>query len=93
MNIDTQRPEMEYNLEKALQVLNIELQKQNSFLRSFLLGLVKGFAMSIGATVVFALVFALLFQFARTVDYVPIINSFLTSQAVEEVLNNFAGGK
>lgn len=79
----------EKNPEERLPLLVRELEKQNSIARNFLIGIVRGFGTAIGATVVFGLVLAGFFQAIKSIDYVPILNTILSSQAVEELIHRF----
>lgn len=77
------------SLETKITELTGQLKLQNSFKRNFLQSIVRGFGTALGATAVFGLVLALLFQVIRSIDYVPILNGFLSSQAVEDVIRRF----
>lgn len=76
-------------LETKIAELTRQIKLQNSVRRNFLLSIVRGFGTALGATAVFGLVFALLFQVIRSIDYVPLLNNVLSSQAVEEVIRRF----
>ena len=77
------------NLEKSISKLEKRVAKQTSFKRNFTMSLVRGFGGAIGATVIFGLALALIIQIVRSIDYVPIINNILSSQAIESVIDRF----
>ena len=76
-------------LEEMIDALTKQITIQNSLQRNLLVAVARGFASAIGATVVFGLVLAGLFQIVRSIDYVPILNNILNSQAIEEVIKRF----
>jgi len=76
-------------LEKKITELTKQIQMQNSFRRNFVIAVVRGLGSAIGATVVFGLGLAILFQIVRSIDYVPILNNILNSNAIEEVIHKF----
>lgn len=76
-------------LEATVARLDKQIQAQNSFIRNFGLSLARGLASAVGATIIFGLVIALTIQFLRSIDYVPIINNILDSQAIESVIDRF----
>ena len=77
------------SLEKSISNLEKRVQKQTSFRRNFAMSLVRGFGGAIGATVIFGLALALVIQIVRSINYVPLINNILNSQAIESVINRF----
>lgn len=79
----------EKNLEQEIKELSQHMKLQNSLRRNFVISIVRGFGSALGATVVFGLVIAFLFQIVRSIDYVPILNGILNSQAIEEVIKRF----
>ncbi|MBP7842664.1 hypothetical protein KA017_01535 [Candidatus Woesebacteria bacterium] len=78
-------------LEDKIQQLTKQVKLQNSYKRNFSIGIIRGFGSAIGATVVFGLVLAIFFQVVRSIDYVPILNTILNSQAIEELIRRFTG--
>ena len=76
-------------LEKSISSSEEYERKQTSFGRIFTLALVRGFGTAVGATVIFGLILASIIQIVRSIDYVPIINNLLSSQAIESVINKF----
>ena len=78
-------------LEDKIQELTKQIQLQNSYKRNFMMGIIRGFGAAVGATVVFGLALAILFQIVRTIDYVPVLNNILNSQAIEELIRRFTG--
>jgi hypothetical protein len=76
-------------LEESVSSLEKKVKKQISFRRNFILAMVRGFGSVVGATVVFGLILAAIIQIVRGIDYVPIINNMLNSQAIENVINKF----
>lgn len=77
------------NLEKSVSSLEQVIKKQNSVRHSVALSLLRGFTTALGATVIFGISLALVIQIVRSIDYVPIINNILSSQAIESVINGF----
>ncbi|GIK84112.1 MAG: hypothetical protein BroJett025_07340 [Patescibacteria group bacterium] len=77
------------NLENKIEQLTKQIQIQNSTRRNFYIAVVRGFGSALGATAVFGLVLAILFQIVRSIDYVPVLNNILSSQAIEEVIRRF----
>lgn len=77
--------------EDSILQLTKQIRLQNSFRRNFALGIVRGFAGALGATVVFGVVLAIVFQIVRSIDYVPVLNNLLNSQAIEELILRFTG--
>ena len=76
-------------LEESISRLEEKVRRQTSLRRNFTLSLVKGLGSAVGATVIFALMLASVVQVIRSIDYVPIINNILSSQAIEDVVNRF----
>ncbi len=76
-------------LEGSVLSLEKTVKKQTSFKRIFALSLVHGFGTAAGATVIFGLILALVLQVIKSIDYVPIINNLLSSQAIESVISKF----
>ncbi len=76
-------------LEEKIQQLTKQVKLQNSYKRNFTVGVVRGFGSALGATVVFGLVLAFVFQIIRSIDYVPVLNNILNSQAIEELIRKF----
>ena len=77
------------SLEESILKLEKKVQRQTSFRRNFALSLVRGFGTAVGATVIFGLAIAFTIQAVRSIDYVPIMNNLLNSQAIENVINKF----
>lgn len=77
------------NLETQLEILNERLRKRTSPKHLFYFGLVQGMGYSLGATLVAGLVLFLLVQMIASIDYLPIINQFLSSDEVRETLKSF----
>ncbi len=77
-------------LEKSISKLDARVKRQTSFRRNFIMALLHGFAGAVGATIIFGLSIVLLVRIVRSIDYVPIINNIVNSQAVETVINKFA---
>ncbi|MCB9813090.1 MAG: hypothetical protein H6772_01655 [Pseudomonadales bacterium] len=76
-------------LEKSILLLEMEMRKQSSIKRNFALSLLKGFGTLLGATVISAIILAVTLQVVRSIDYVPIVNNMLDSQAIETLINKF----
>ncbi len=76
-------------LEDKIQELTKQIKLQNSYKRNFSVVVVRGLGSAIGATFVFGLVLAGLFQVIKSVDYVPVLNNILNSQAIEELIRRF----
>ena len=76
-------------LDKSVSFLGEQVRRQNSYKRNFALSLLRGFSTAVGATVIFGLILASVVQAVRSIDYVPIINNLLSSEAIESVINKF----
>lgn len=76
-------------LEETVARLDKRIQTQNSYVRNFGLSLARGLASAVGATIIFGLSIAIVIQILRSIDYVPIINNILDSQAIENVISRF----
>lgn len=77
------------DLESKIEELTNQIRIQNSVQRTFAISILRGFGAAIGATIVFGLVLALLSQVIRSIDYIPVLNSVLTSQEVVDLIQNF----
>lgn len=77
------------DLESRVGELVAQVKVYNSTRRSLWMAVLRGFASAIGATVVFGIVLAIVFQVIRSLDYVPIINTILNSDAIEEIVKQF----
>lgn len=75
--------------QSEIEKLTRQIQIQNSLKRNFVVAVLRGFGTALGATAVFGLVLALLLQIVVSIDYVPILNNILSSQAVEELIRRF----
>ena len=73
-------------LKSELEKLTKELKLQNSAKRRFFLGIVSGVGSALGATIVASLVIILLSQVIKTVDDLPILNSFMMTSSVDTVI-------
>lgn len=76
------------NLEKQLEILNQRLYRKTNPKHIFLLGLIQGIGYTFGATIVAGLVLFLAVQMIASIDYLPVINQFLSSEGVREVLQS-----
>lgn len=79
----------EKNFEKQIAKLTQQIEQQNSLQKNFLVGIFRGLGTALGATVVFGLVLAGVFHMIRSIDYVPLLNTILSSEAVEELIRRF----
>jgi hypothetical protein len=76
-------------LEKSISFLGEQVRRQNSYRRNFGLSLLRGFSTAVGATVIFGVILAFLVQAVKSIDYVPIINNLMSSESIENVINEF----
>ncbi len=76
-------------LEKSVSFLGEQVRRQNSYRRNASLSLVRGFSTAVGATVIFGVILASLLQIVRSIDYVPIVNNLMSSEAIESIINKF----
>lgn len=76
-------------LEKSISFLTEQVRKQNSYKRNVSVSLVRGFSTAVGATVIFGVALAILVQAIKSIDYVPIVNSLMSSESVETIISNF----
>lgn len=77
------------SLERSVERLEKKVIQVTSYKRVFFISLLHGFGTAVGATFIFGIIIASLVQAAKTIDYVPIINNLLNSQAIEAIINNF----
>jgi len=77
------------NLEKQLEILNQRLYRKTNPKHIFLFGLIQGIGYTFGATIVAGLVLFFAVQMIASIDYLPVINQFLSSDGVREVLQSF----
>lgn len=77
------------NLEEQLEILNRRLHKRTSPRYLFFYSLVQGIGQTLGATIVAGLVFFLVVQIVASIDYLPVINRFVSSEGVREVFRSF----
>ncbi|NCO12095.1 MAG: hypothetical protein COZ34_00910 [Candidatus Pacebacteria bacterium CG_4_10_14_3_um_filter_34_15] len=76
-------------LEKSVSFLGEQIRKQNSYRRNVSLSVVRGFSTAVGATVIFGVILALLVKTISSIDYVPIINNLMSSEAIESFIAKF----
>lgn len=69
-------PSHDHKVQKQLQRLNENIEKELSFKRGFLLSILKGVGYTIGATIVASIILTIL---AKTVDAVPVLDLILSS--------------
>lgn len=77
-------------LEVEVSALTQQFKSFNSARRNFSLSVLRGFGSALGATVVFGLALAVVAQLIQSVDYVPILNGILNSEAIEELVRKFS---
>lgn len=77
------------SLEERIDLLNEHLRKQTSFRYIFTFSVVRGIGYGLGATIIAGAVLAIVLQLVSSIDYVPLINQFLTSEEVREMLRSF----
>jgi hypothetical protein len=75
------------SLENKLVIINKNLNKQNSFPRSFLLSVVQGVGTAIGATIVAGILIAIFYKVIILTHIVPFINKIVPQEAVQQILD------
>lgn len=76
-------------MERQLTILNERLRKQTSVRYIFMYSVVRGIGYALGATIIAGAVLAFLLQVISSIDYLPLINQFLSSEEAREILNSF----
>lgn len=71
-------------LNRQLKLLNRNLEKLNSPVRRFMLGVIAGIGSAIGATIFAGLILLLLSQFVRSLEDIPILKQIIDAIADQE---------